>query len=206
MFLFCNFDEALSFDKVNSKWWCSLESAVKKLRLWLNFLTAQQCNGNECCGNSTPTRLLYSAAGGKVNRQTACTRWTVDNSAPGRWIARSLVYTEQGTTRRLEYFDRFSATSLGKVFSDLWPSEAFEIFSRIELVTKNDLAPRRGYCWGPTSSPKVLQAKTPSAVCYANWDSTKVQAEATIQGASAWQRLETNGSTDLKSKRPFSPW
>jgi hypothetical protein len=24
-----------------------LESAVKKLRLWLIFLTAQQCNGNE---------------------------------------------------------------------------------------------------------------------------------------------------------------
>jgi hypothetical protein len=24
-----------------------LENAVKKLRLWLNFSTAQQCNGNE---------------------------------------------------------------------------------------------------------------------------------------------------------------
>jgi hypothetical protein len=59
---------------------------------------------------------LYSAAGGKVNRQTACTRWTVDHSAPGRWIARSLVYTERWTTRRLEYFDRFSSTSSGKVF------------------------------------------------------------------------------------------
>jgi hypothetical protein len=35
-----------------------LENAVKKLRLWLNFSTAQQCNGNECCGNSTPTRLF----------------------------------------------------------------------------------------------------------------------------------------------------
>jgi hypothetical protein len=35
-----------------------LESAVKKLRLWLNFLTAQQCKGNERCGNSTPTRLF----------------------------------------------------------------------------------------------------------------------------------------------------
>jgi hypothetical protein len=36
----------------------SLENAVKKLRLWLNFSTAQQCNGNECCGNFTPTRLF----------------------------------------------------------------------------------------------------------------------------------------------------
>jgi hypothetical protein len=35
-----------------------LKSAVKNLRLWLNFLTAQQCNGNECCGNSTPTHLF----------------------------------------------------------------------------------------------------------------------------------------------------
>jgi hypothetical protein len=35
-----------------------LEIAVKKFRLWLNFLTAQQCNGNECYGNSTPTRLF----------------------------------------------------------------------------------------------------------------------------------------------------
>ena len=59
---------------------------------------------------------LYSAAGGKVNRQIARTRWTVDHSAPRRWIARSLVYTERWTTRRWEYFNRFSATSLGKVF------------------------------------------------------------------------------------------
>jgi hypothetical protein len=35
-----------------------LENAVKKLRLSLNFSTAQQCNGNECCGNFTPTCLF----------------------------------------------------------------------------------------------------------------------------------------------------
>jgi hypothetical protein len=35
-----------------------LENAVKKLRLWLNFSIAQQCNGNECYGNFTPTRLF----------------------------------------------------------------------------------------------------------------------------------------------------
>jgi hypothetical protein len=44
----------------------------------------------------------------------------------------------------------------GRCFSDLRHSEALEIFSRIKLVTKNDLAPRRGYCWGSASSPKVL--------------------------------------------------
>jgi hypothetical protein len=31
---------------------------VKKLRLWLNFSTVQQCNGNKCCGNFTPTRMF----------------------------------------------------------------------------------------------------------------------------------------------------
>jgi hypothetical protein len=35
-----------------------LKDAVKKHRLWLSFSTAQQCNGNECCGNFTPTRLF----------------------------------------------------------------------------------------------------------------------------------------------------
>jgi hypothetical protein len=35
-----------------------LKNAVKKLWLWLNFSTAQQCDGNECCGNFTPTRLF----------------------------------------------------------------------------------------------------------------------------------------------------
>jgi hypothetical protein len=31
---------------------------MKKLRLWLNFSAAQQCNDNECCGNFTPTCLF----------------------------------------------------------------------------------------------------------------------------------------------------
>jgi hypothetical protein len=35
-----------------------LKNAMKKLRLWLNFSAAQQCNGNECCGNFTPTLLF----------------------------------------------------------------------------------------------------------------------------------------------------
>jgi hypothetical protein len=35
-----------------------LENAMRKLRLWLNFSEVQQCNGNECCGNFTPTRLF----------------------------------------------------------------------------------------------------------------------------------------------------
>jgi hypothetical protein len=35
-----------------------LENATRKLRLWLNFSAAQQCNGNKCYGNFTPTRLF----------------------------------------------------------------------------------------------------------------------------------------------------
>jgi hypothetical protein len=35
-----------------------LKAQCRELRLWLNFLTAQLCNGNECCGNSSPTRLF----------------------------------------------------------------------------------------------------------------------------------------------------
>jgi hypothetical protein len=35
-----------------------LENVMGKLRLRLNFLAAQQCNGNECCGNFTPTCLF----------------------------------------------------------------------------------------------------------------------------------------------------
>jgi hypothetical protein len=34
--------------------------------------------------------------------------------------------------------------ALGRCFSDLQHSEVLEIFSRIKLVTKNELAPRRG--------------------------------------------------------------
>jgi hypothetical protein len=37
------------------------------------------------------------------------------------------------------------------------------LFSRIKLVTINDLAPRRGYCWDHASSLKVLQEETASA-------------------------------------------
>jgi hypothetical protein len=55
--VFYSFDEALFLMKLIQNDG-SLENAVKKLWLWLNFSIAQQCNGNECCDNSTPTRLF----------------------------------------------------------------------------------------------------------------------------------------------------
>jgi hypothetical protein len=37
---------------------CSIESTVQKASTMVKFLTKQQCNGNECCANSSPTRLF----------------------------------------------------------------------------------------------------------------------------------------------------
>jgi hypothetical protein len=95
---------------------------------------------------------LYSDAGKEVNRQdfytrrtAACTRCKV-----GPLRARKL--------------NRFSTTSSGKVFFRPSASQSLrDFFSRIKLVTKNDLAPRRGYCWDYASSPKVLKGETASA-------------------------------------------
>jgi hypothetical protein len=49
-----------------------------------------------------------------------------------------------------------------KCFSDLRHSEAF-VFFVDRARYENDLAPRRSYCWGSSSPPKVLKAKTPSS-------------------------------------------
>jgi hypothetical protein len=54
---FYSFDEAFSYAKLNQDD-ALLENAMKKLRQWLKFSAAQQCNGNECYVNFTPTRLF----------------------------------------------------------------------------------------------------------------------------------------------------
>jgi hypothetical protein len=49
----------------------SIENTMNKLRLWSNFLAAQQCNSSKCCGNFTPTRLFiwcYSWEGKSSSR------------------------------------------------------------------------------------------------------------------------------------------
>jgi hypothetical protein len=88
-------------------------------------------------------------------------------------------------TSRPEYFNHFSATSSEKVFFGPSAFRSLEDFSRIKLVTKNDLAPRWGYCWGSASSLKVIQEETPSEDQHISKYSAKVYAEATIQEASA---------------------
>ena len=104
---------------------------------------------------------LYSAAGKKAKRQKfytrrtpACTRCAVDR--------RDQTVTLQGGTATRWEIESFLDNELREgvfwTFSILKPL----CFPRTELVTKNDLAPRRGYCWGYSSPPKVLKTKTPS--------------------------------------------
>jgi hypothetical protein len=66
---------------------------------------------------------LYSVAGGKVNFQVARTRWTVtrprwtvDHSAQEAESPDRAYPLHGGTILHSEYLNRFSATSLGKVF------------------------------------------------------------------------------------------
>jgi hypothetical protein len=105
--------------------------------------------------------------GGKVNHQTARTCWTVDHSAPGRWIVRSLVSTERWTTWRLEYFNRFSATSSGKVFfgpsafRSLW--DFFVDRARYEKRSSTAKGLLLGACFfaeGPLSKKQLWQDST----------------------------------------------
>jgi hypothetical protein len=81
-----------------------------------------------------------------------------------RWAARTrTVNLHGGTVARLKavsFLDNELREGVFRTFGFLKPKR---LFSRIKLVTKNDLAPRRGYCWGHASSPKVLQKETASA-------------------------------------------
>jgi hypothetical protein len=99
---------------------------------------------------------LYSDAGKKVNRQdfytrrtAACTRCAVDR--------RDQIVTLQGGTATRSETESFLDNELREgVFRTFGFPKPKILFSRIKLVTKNDLAPRRGYCWDYASSLKVL--------------------------------------------------
>jgi hypothetical protein len=98
---------------------------------------------------------LYSDAGKKVNRQAfytrrtaACTRCVVDR--------RDQIVTLQGGTATRSETESFLDNELREgVFWTFGFPKPKILFSRIKLVTKNDLAPRRGYCWDYASSLKV---------------------------------------------------
>ena len=105
---------------------------------------------------------LYSAAGKKVNRQDFYTRRTAayTRCAVDR---RDQIVTLQGGTATRSETESFLDNELREgVFRTFGFPKPKRLFSRIKLVTKNDLAPRRGYCWDHASSPKVLQEETTS--------------------------------------------
>jgi hypothetical protein len=110
---------------------------------------------------------LYSAAGKKVNRQdfytrrtAAYTRYAVDR--------RDQIVTLQGGTVTRSETESFLGNELREgVFRTFGFLKPKRLFSRIKLVTKNDLTPRRGYCWDHASSPKVLHKET--ALAEAAW-------------------------------------
>jgi hypothetical protein len=106
---------------------------------------------------------LYSAAGKKVNRQDLHTRQTAAYTRCAVDRRDQIVTLQGGTATRSEtesFLDNELREGVFRTFGFLKPKR---LFSRIKLVTKNDLAPRRGYCWDHASSPKVLQEETTSA-------------------------------------------
>jgi hypothetical protein len=99
---------------------------------------------------------LYSTTGKKVNRQDFYTRQTAAHTRCAVGRRHQIVNLQGGTATRLEtvsFLDNELREGVFRTFGFLKPKR---LFSRIKLVTKNDLAPRRGYCWDHASSPKVL--------------------------------------------------
>jgi hypothetical protein len=106
---------------------------------------------------------LYSTAGKKVNRQDFYTRQTAVHTRCAVGRKKQTVNLQSGTATRSEnvsFLDNELREGVFRTFGFLKPKR---LFSRIKLVTKNDLVPRRGYCWDHASSPKVLQKETASA-------------------------------------------
>jgi hypothetical protein len=151
---------------------------------------------------------LYSAAGRKVNRQAARTRWTVarthwtvDHSAREGESPDHSYPSYGGTTLHSEYLNRFSTTSSGKVF--FGPS-AFrsprEIFTNRAHYEK----------WSGTVKGLLL------GVCFVAEGpirintfgrSTQKQSRSYHPGSFGITTcLKTKGGTEFKMKRPIGPW
>jgi hypothetical protein len=117
--------------------------------------------------NSNPGRTLdHVLQWVAYENQSRC--WLALHFTP--WETCALRYTppfsgvkQRGTATCSEtesFLDNKLREGVFRTFGFLKPKR---LFSRIKLVTKNDLAPRRGYCWDHASSPKVLQEETASA-------------------------------------------
>jgi hypothetical protein len=91
-----------------------------------------------------------------TRRTAAYTRYAVDR--------RDQIVTLQGGTVTRSETESFLGNELREgVFRTFGFLKPKRLFSRIKLVTKNDLTPRRGYCWDHASSPKVLQEEIASS-------------------------------------------
>jgi hypothetical protein len=84
---------------------------------------------------------LYSAAGKKVNRQDFYTRQIV---ARTRCTVGRKNQNSEPASKTVSFLDNELREGVFRTFGFLKPKR---LFSRIKLVMKNDLAPRRG-CWG----------------------------------------------------------
>jgi hypothetical protein len=138
-------------------------NAKVKLRLWLNFWQQNSAIAMNVVVTSHLPVCLYSAAGKKVNRQDFYTGKTVARTHCTVGRKNQKVNLHGGTVPRSEtvsFLDNELREGVFRTFGFLKPKR---LFSRIKLVTKNDLAPRRGYCWDHASSPKVLRKETASA-------------------------------------------
>ena len=145
---------------------------------------------------------LYRAAGKKVNRQDFYTRQTAayTRCAVDRRDQIVTLQAGTGTATRWEtesFLDNELREGVFLTFSFLKPKR---LFSRIKLVTKNDLAPWRGYCWDHASSPKVLQEETASAKAAYTWCRSY---HSWSFGVIAYPKMKDR--TDLKIEWPFSP-
>jgi hypothetical protein len=138
-------------------------NAKIKLQLWLNFWQQNSAIAMNAVVTSHLPVCLYSAAGKKVDHQDFYTGQTVarthymvgrenQESEPAWWDRSALGNCIVSRERVRE-----------GVFRTFGFPKPKRLFSRIKLVTKNDLAPRRGYCWDHASSPKVLQEETTSS-------------------------------------------
>ena len=142
---------------------------------------------------------LYSTAGKKVNRQDFYTRQTAAHTRCAVGRRDQIVTLQGGTTTRSEtesFLDNELREGVFRTFGFLKPKR---LFSRIKPVTKNNLAPWRGYCWDHASSPKVLQKETASAEAAWTWCR---RYRSRSFGTTAYPK--TKDRTDLKIKWPFS--
>ena len=103
---------------------------------------------------------LYSAAGKKVNRQDFYTRQTAAYTRCAMDRRDQIVTLQGGTATRSEtesFLDNELREGVFRTFGFLKPKR---LFSRIKLVTKNDLAPRKGLLLGLCFVAEGLQGRS----------------------------------------------